>query len=116
MLFLWLAGVEINHILYLGAAPVNDPVVAVKGRRVAEQRVEAGLGGHFGREAGEGVEARTAGATNYGEAKEVRVSKLAKKKKDELVGTATKQRKGDCVVKGGIDQEKPKTETYLFPS
>jgi len=53
-LALVLAGVEVNHVLDLGAAAIDDPVVAVERRLVAHQGVEAGAGRERRREAGEG--------------------------------------------------------------
>lgn len=50
------AGVEVDHVVDAGAAAVNDPVVAVKGRGVAEDGVYAGGWGHALAFVGEGGE------------------------------------------------------------
>lgn len=50
------AGVKVNHVVDAGAAAVNDPVVAVEGRGVAEDGVYAGGGGHAFAFVGEGGE------------------------------------------------------------
>lgn len=48
--------VEIDDIVDAGAAAVDDPVVPVKGRRVAEDGIDAGGWGHAGAFVGEGGE------------------------------------------------------------
>lgn len=52
-LALVLARVKVNDVLDLGSAAVDDPVVAVKGRLVAEEGVEASSWGQFLRVAAE---------------------------------------------------------------
>lgn len=53
---IWAPGIKVNNVVDARAAAVNDPVVAVKGGRVAEDGVEAGSGGHAIVFVGEGFE------------------------------------------------------------
>lgn len=48
--------IKVNHVVDAGAAAINDPVVAVKGRGVSEDGVDAGGWGHALAFVGEGGE------------------------------------------------------------
>lgn len=59
-LAIWSSGIEVDHVVHTSTATVDDPVVSIEGRLVAQDGVEPGSRGHALHLVGKGLEFRAA--------------------------------------------------------